>query len=131
MANHILPNISANSTVLSDILLSSPSSHHLLLDLNYGKVPVLTLAGLNITIRGVVQNGSTLPVPPLFFVQNALVVKADAIIAANGVVHLISNIIDPFIGATGGFFGPTKEVVEGIETSFGPIIKLAMGALNM
>ncbi len=89
------------------------------------------MAGLNITVWGIVQNGSTLPVPPLIFVQNALVVKADAIVAANGVVHLISNIIDPFIGAAGGFFGPTKEVVKGVESSFGPIIKLAIGILNI
>ena len=102
-----------------------------LLDLNFGRVPFLTLAGLNITVRGVVQNGSTLPVPPLIFAQNALVVKADAIVAANGVVHLISNIIDPFIGAAGGFFGPTQEVVNAIETTFGPIIKLAIGVLNI
>lgn len=131
LANHFLPNASANSTVLSNTLASSPSSHHLLFDLEYGEVPVLTLAGLNVTIRGVVQNGSTLPVPPLIFVQNALVVKADAIIAANGVVHLVSNIIDPFIGAAGGFFGPTKEVVKGVEASFGPIINFAIGALNI
>ena len=131
VANHILPNISANSTVLSETLASSPSSHHLILDFNYARVPLLTLAGLNITVRGVVQNESTLPVPPLIFAQNALVVKPDAIVAANGVIHLISNIIDPFIGAAGGFFGPTKEVVMGIETSFGPIIKLAIAALNI
>ena len=63
--------------------------------------------------------------------QNALIVKADAIVAANGVVHLISNVIDPFIGAAGGFFGPTKEVVQGVEASFGPIIKLVIGVLNI
>lgn len=131
VANHFLPNISANSTVLSQLLATSNTSHHLVLDFTFGKTEIITLAGSNITVRGIVQTGNTLPVPPLIFVQNALVIKSDAIIAANGVVHLISNIIDPFIDATGGFFGPTIEVVQGVETTFGPIIKLALSMLNI
>ena len=91
----------------------------------------MTLAGLNITVQGIVQTGSELPVPPLIFVQNSLVVKANAIVAANGVVHLISNLIDPFIGATGGFFGPTEEVVKGVEATYGPIIRFAVASLNL
>jgi uncharacterized surface protein with fasciclin (FAS1) repeats len=131
VANHFLPNTNANSTVISQLLAASNDSHHLVLDFTFGKTQVVTLAGLNITVRGIVQTGNTLPVPPLIFVQNALVVKPDAIIAANGVVHLISNIIDPFIDATGGFFGPTTEVVQGVETTFGPIIKMALSLLNV
>ena len=40
-----------------------------------------------------------------------MVVKADSIIAANGVVHLILNVIDLFIDAAGGVLGPTEEFV--------------------
>ena len=91
----------------------------------------MTLAGLNVTVQGIVQNGTGLPIPPLIFVQNALVIRPNAIVAANGVVHLISNLIDPFSEGIGGFYGPTEEVVEGVETSFGPLLKLAMSALNI
>jgi len=129
-ANHVLTTY-ANSTVLTQLLATGNSSRHLLLDLDYGKAKVLTLAGLNVTVRGVVQTGTELPVPPLIFVENALVLTTNAIVAANGVVHLISNLIDPFIGATGGFFGPTEEVVKGVETTYGPIIRFAIASLNL
>ena len=85
---------------------------------------------MNITVQGLVQNGTGLPVPPLIFVQNALVIKPNAIVAANGVVHLISNLIDPFAEGIGGFYGPSEEVIEGVETTFGPLLSLAMSALN-
>ena len=128
-ANHILPTF-ANSTILAQTLATANSSRHIILDLDYGKTKVLTLAGLNITVHGIVQNGTELPLPPLIFVQNSLVVMADAIVAANGVVHLVSNLIDPFIDAMGGFYGPTEEVVKGVETTFGPIIRFVIASLN-
>ena len=89
---------------------------------------------MNVTVQGVIQNG-TLPIPlaipPFLFVQNALVVKANAIVAANGVVHLISNLIDPFAEAMGGFYGPTGEVVHGIESEYGPLVQFAIAALKI
>jgi len=60
-----------------------------------------------------------------------MVIKANAIVAANGVVHLISNLIDPFISATGGLFGPTDEVVQSVEAIYGPIVKLAIAYLHL
>ena len=63
--------------------------------------------------------------------QNALIIKPNAIVAANGVVHLLSNVIDPLIEAAGGFFGPTTEVVKGVETTFGPLMNLAVAMLNL
>lgn len=131
VANHILPNISANSTVLSQIIASSNNSRHLRVDITYGTLPLLTLAGLNITVHGLVQNGTGSPITPLIFAQNALVIQANAIVAANGVVHLISNIIDPFVDAAGGFYGPSVEVIEGAETEFGPLVSLAIAMLNI
>jgi uncharacterized surface protein with fasciclin (FAS1) repeats len=131
LANHILPNY-ANSTILAQVLAAANSSRSLIFDLSYGKTELLTLAGLNVTLRGIVQQkGTELPVALLSFVQNAFVLQANAIVAANGVVHLISNIIDPFIGATGGFFGPTKEVIEGVESAFAPIVQFAVNAFNL
>lgn len=60
-----------------------------------------TLAGVNVSVRGIVQTGTETSLPPLLFVQNVLVVQTNAIVAGNGVVHLVSNIIDPFIDAAG------------------------------
>lgn len=130
IANHIIPNEALNSTLLENAIVSANRSQKLILDFIYGRTQLETLAGLNITLKGVAQNGTEVPVPPVIFVQNALVIKPDAIVAANGVVHLISNVIDPFGDAAGGFYGPTKEVVAGIESTFGPIVKLAMIYLN-
>jgi len=86
---------------------------------------------LNVTIDGLVQNSTTLPVPPLIFVNNALVVQFNAIVAENGVVHLVSNVIDPFIAATGGFYGPSPLVVAGLVKEFGPYVELALKALDI
>ncbi len=44
---------------------------------------------------------------------------------------MISNVIDPFIGTDGVFLSPTEEVVNGIETGFGPMIKFAIAVLNI
>ena len=129
-ANHVLTSY-ANSTILVHNLTTANSTRHLLLDFDYGNGKVVTLAGLNITVQGIVQTGTMLPVPPLIFVQNSMVIKPNAIVAANGVVHLISNLIDPFISATGGLFGPTEEVVENVEAIYGPIVKLAIAYLNL
>jgi uncharacterized surface protein with fasciclin (FAS1) repeats len=131
IANHIIANSTLNSTLIVKALTSANHSRHLIYDLTYGKTKLMTLAGLNVTVQGIVQNGTGLPIPPLIFVQNALVIRPNAIVAANGVVHLISNLIDPFSEGIGGFYGPTEEVVEGVETSFGPLLKLAMSALNI
>jgi uncharacterized surface protein with fasciclin (FAS1) repeats len=134
IANHILPNISANSSVITTLLLQSDHAQHLLIDFDLAATTIQTLAGLNISITGVVQNGTSVPttlVPPLLFVQNAFVVTPNAIVAENGVVHIISNVIDPFILATGGFFGPTREVVEGLENTLGPLVNFIRGFLTM
>ena len=71
-----------------------------------------------------------MPIPPFLLAQNAFVVKSDAIVAANGVVHLVSNLIDPFAFAIGGVLGPTREVVKGFFVEFGPWIRLAVNALT-
>jgi uncharacterized surface protein with fasciclin (FAS1) repeats len=130
VANHVIPNTNLNSTLLIETLIKANHSRKLILDFIYAKTHLETLSGLNVNIQGVVQNGTGLSVPPVLLVQNALVVKANAIVAANGVVHLISNVIDPFADAAGGFYGPSKEVVQGIETAFGPLVNLAMSVLN-
>jgi len=134
IANHILPNIAANSSVISQLLLQSNHTEHLLIDFDYAATRVLTLAGLNISVTGIIQNGSTLSTaifPPLLFVQNAFIVTPDAIVAENGVVHIISNVIDPFILATGGLFGPTKEVVAGLDNTLAPLMRFLQGYLNV
>jgi uncharacterized surface protein with fasciclin (FAS1) repeats len=131
IANHVIAGSALNSTLIVNALASTNHSRKLIYDLTYGTTKLETLAGLNITVQGLVQNGTGLPVPPLIFVQNALVIKPNAIVAANGVVHLISNLIDPFAEGIGGFYGPSKEVVEGVETTFGPLLSLAMSALNI
>lgn len=99
--------------------------------MTYGSTDLETLAGLNVSVKGLVQNSTRLPLPPLITVQNALVIRPNAIVAANGVVHLISNVIDPFIGAVGGVYGPTSEVVKGVEGLFAPLVNLVMTALNI
>jgi len=129
-ANHILPG-ALNSTLLSEQLATANKSRHLLLDVYYGKKLFTTLANLNVSIEGIVQNSTTLPVPPLIFVNNALVTKFNAIVAANGVIHLISNVIDPFIAGTGGFYGPSPQIVAGLVTEFGPYVQLALQALDI
>jgi len=134
IANHILPDIAANSSLISQLLLQSNHTEHLLIDFDYAATKVLTLAGLNISVTGIIQNGSTLPMaifPPLLFVQNAFVVTPDAIVAENGVVHIISNVIDPFILATGGFFGPTKEFRAGLDNTLAPLASFLKGYLNV
>jgi uncharacterized surface protein with fasciclin (FAS1) repeats len=131
IANHVIAGSALNSTLIVNALASTNHSRKLIYNLIYGTTKLETLAGLNITVQGLVQNGTGLPVPPLIFVQNALVIKPNAIVAANGVVHLISNLIDPFAEGIGGFYGPGKEVVEGVETTFGPLLSLAMSALNI
>jgi uncharacterized surface protein with fasciclin (FAS1) repeats len=133
LANHIL-NISANASVLSSLLLKSNATQHLAIDFDYAATTLPTLSGFNVSLTGIIQNGTTIPagvVPPLLFVQNAFVVTPNAIVAENGVVHVISNVIDPFILAAGGFFGPTKEVVVGVETTVGPLVRMITQFLNI
>jgi uncharacterized surface protein with fasciclin (FAS1) repeats len=133
LANHIL-NISANASVLSSMLLKSNTTQHLVIDFDYAATTLATLAGFNVSLTGIIQNGTTIPsgvVPPLLFVQNAFVVTPNAIVAENGVVHVISNVIDPFILAAGGFFGPTKEVVVGVENTVGPLVRMISQFLNI
>jgi uncharacterized surface protein with fasciclin (FAS1) repeats len=132
-ANHIL-NTSANASVLSSLLLKSNATQHLAIDFDYAATTLPTLSGFNVSLTGIIQNGTTIPagvVPPLLFVQNAFVVTPNAIVAENGVVHVISNVIDPFILAAGGFFGPTKEVVVGVETTVGPLVRMITQFLNI
>lgn len=133
LANHIL-NTTANASILSTMLLKSNATQHLAIDFDYAATTLPTLAGFTVSLTGIIQNGTTIPagvVPPLLFVQNAFVVTPDAIVAENGVVHVISNVIDPFILAAGGFFGPTKEVVVGVERTVGPLVRMISQFLNI
>jgi len=133
LANHIL-NSSVNASALSTLLLRGNHTEHLAIDFDFAATTLPTLAGFNVSLTGVIQNGTTIPVgvvPSLLFVQNAFVVTPNAIVAENGVVHVISNVIDPLIGATGGFFGPTKEVVVGVEKTVGPLVRLITQFLNI
>jgi uncharacterized surface protein with fasciclin (FAS1) repeats len=134
LANHILPTTSANSSVLSQLLLQSNQTRPLLIDFDYAETTISTLAGLNISLAGIVQNGTSVSAtvaPPLLFVQNAFVVTPNAIVAENGVVHVVSNVIDPYILATGGLFGPTEGSVVDIDSApLGPLFGLIRGFLN-
>jgi uncharacterized surface protein with fasciclin (FAS1) repeats len=129
-ANHIVPGAALNSTLIADALIHAPGSHQFPLGISYGATHLTTLAGLNVSVKGFVTNNTRLPIPPLIMVQNALVIQPNAIIAANGVVHLISNLIDPLIPATGGFYGPTVEILRGLQTLFTPLIRLVMTLLE-
>jgi uncharacterized surface protein with fasciclin (FAS1) repeats len=131
IANHIISGAALNSSQIATALINAPNAHHFPLGISYGATHLTTLAGLNVSVKGIVTNGTRIPLPPLIMVQNALVIKPNAIIAANGVVHLISNIIDPFIPATGGMYGPTVEIVKGVEVIFAPLVNLARTALNI
>ena len=135
IANHILPTILANSTVLSELLLESNHTRPLLIDFDYAETTTLTLAGMNVSLAGIVQNGTSVSeavAPPLLFVQNAFIVTPNAIVADNGVVHIISNVIDPYILATGGLFGPTKGLVVEIDSApLGPLVWMIREFLNI
>jgi uncharacterized surface protein with fasciclin (FAS1) repeats len=135
IANHILPNTSANSSVLSQLLLQSNNTQPLFIDFDYAETTVSTLAGLNVSLAGIVQNGTSVSAavaPPLFFIQNAFVVTPNAIVTKNGVVHIISNVIDPYILVTGGLFGPTEGLAVEIDSApLGPLVWMIRGFLNI
>ena len=124
IANHIIAGAALNSTLLADEIINAPTGYHFPLNISFGITHLTTSIGLNITVAGFVTSNTRLPIPPLIMIQNSLIIVPNAIIAANGVVHLISNVIDPFIPATGGFYGPTVEITRGIHTLFAPLVKL-------
>jgi uncharacterized surface protein with fasciclin (FAS1) repeats len=115
IAGHIVPGA---------VNFSAFDSHPLFLGWTYSTGQLPTVPGLNISVRTITLG--KLLVEPIVFVQNTLVVQADAIVAQNGVVHIISNGIDPFITAAGGVFGPTKEVLAGLKSIFSTLISLIM-----